>query len=285
MEYDTITQVPDTMDYLHDSIADATPKPQEWQPLSLDSIFAAWQPQTPLHHQSLFTAHSLQPSHTETLPRATTDAPSWIFGVFFIIIALFSLYLNSFRVRLKGLFGSAVSLREMGYFFRDNNFKRPITIMPMMLLYAGVLAMCILYCAPARSFAMAGMRGLLNCLSLFGVLVLYFLVKNGLISMLGNIFYNSNATRLYNSNNYIYQFVACFLLLPLQLIAFYSPANRSVLITLLVIIVCFFFIMRLFRGMKLILTNATSSKFYLFYYLCIVETVPLLVLGKQFITL
>lgn len=284
MENDTLQQVVDTIDYLHSSNAAAHPS-EEWHPLSLDSIFAAYQPQELIRHQSLFTGHSLQPEHSEAIAHSVMDAPDWTFGLFVVVVVLFSLYLNSFRVRLKGLFNSTISIREMGYFFRDNNFKRPITILPMMLFYAVTLALSIFYCAHVEGYTLFGSRGLESCLTLFALLVLYFLVKIGLISMLGNIFNNDNATKLYNANNYIYQFVSCFLLLPVLLFAFYSNGNANNLVTLLLSVISFFFVIRLFRGMKLILTNATSSKFYLFYYLCILEIVPLLILGKQFITL
>ena len=130
----------------------------------------------------------------------------------------------------------------MGYFFRDNNFKRPFSIMPMMLLYAGALAMLVVFATQLQGAVRGGMHGLLNYLSFFGILVLYFLLKSGLINLLGNIFNNSNATKLYNANNFIYQFISCFLLLPLLSFAFYSSADYGTLAIMLLSIVCFFYL-------------------------------------------
>ncbi len=284
MEPHTQPLLRDSADYLHapDSIAEPF---EQWQPLSLDSVFAAYQPREVVLHPSLFTEHSLQPQHDAAIVHTEPSTPGWIFGLFVLLIALLSLYLNSFRVKLPRLFGSAVSMREMEYFYRDNNIKRPFSILPMVLFYAATLALCLFFCTETYRHSLFPAKPWANYLILFGLLTAYFLLKTGLVSLLGNIFSNMNAARLYNSNNFIYQLSACFLLLPLLLFAFYGRCEPQRWSNLLLYLVAFAFCMRFFRGIKLILTNSTSSKFYLFYYLCTLEIVPLLILGKQFIPL
>ncbi len=285
MEPHTQPILPDTADYLHASDTDASSPFEGWQPLSLDSVFAAYLPKEAVQHPSLFTEHSLQPQHDAAIANTIHHTPGWIFGLFVILIALLSLYLNSFRVQIRRLFGSAISLREMEYFYRDNNFKRPASVLPMMLFYAAAMALCLFFFADTNHIALFYAQPWANYLVLFGLLAAYFLLKNALIYLLGNIFSNLNAARLYNANNYIYQLSAAFVLLPLSLFAFYGPCEGQQWSRLLLYIVAFAFFIRFFRGIKLILTNANSSKFYLFYYLCTLEIVPLLILGKEFISL
>ena len=40
------------------------------------------------------------------------------------------------------------------------------------------------------------------------------------------------------------------------------------------------FVVRLIRGLQLILTFSKTPKFYLFYYLCILEIVPIIIIIK-----
>ncbi len=283
MEPHTQPLLRDTADYLHASDSVATPPFEGWQPLSLDSIFAAYRPKEVVQHQSLFTEHSLQPQHHTAISRNEYHTADWVFGLFALIIALLSLYLNSFRVKIQRLFGAAISLRGMEYFYRDHNFKRPFTILPMMLFYAATMALCLCYYMETYHYALFHAEPWANYLILFGLLTSFLLLKASLISLLGNIFSNVNSARLYNSNNYIYQFSTCFLLLPTLLFALFGNGEPQRWCNILLYIVSFTFCLRFLRGIKLILTNANTSKFYLFYYLCTLEIVPLLIIGKEFI--
>ena len=64
---------------------------------------------------------------------------------------------------------------------------------------------------------------------------------------------------------------------------FYLPWGNGVVLDILAGLIVVEFIVRLFRGMKLFLTQSSNAHFYLFYYLCIVEFIPILVLIKQII--
>ncbi len=283
MELNTLPPIPDTIDYLHVPKHPVDAMHDKVSPLSLDSIFAAYQPHEVVQHISLFTHHSLQPQHTTIYPRRVQATPDWIFVLLVLLIALLSLYLNSFRVQVGRLFGSTINLREMEYFYRDNNFKRYFTILPMMLFYAATIALCLFFYLEINQYTLFSLTPWATYGVLFGLITTFFLLKSTLISLLGNIFSNLNAAQLYNSNNYIYQFAACIVLIPLLLFAFYGPCHPQRWSVVLLYTIAFAFCLRFFRGIKLILTNSTTSKFYLFYYLCTLEIVPLLILGKQII--
>lgn len=272
----------DTVDYLH--AAPPMAKDDEWHPLSLDSVFSAYQPKEVPHHRSIFTGHSLQPVHQDAIPVSNNDAPSWFLGLAALVLALISIFIHNTHIQARTLIPSAFNIRDMERFYRENNFSRGITVLPMMLFYAASLALSLFAVTHNADHTLLNMHGLATCLLLFALIAAYFLLKTGFISLLGNVF-NDKVYSLYISNNYVYQFISSLLLLPLALIAFFGNIDTDITFNIIFISGSILFTMRLFRGMKLILTLSANSKFYLFYYLCILEIVPLLIIGKHFFSL
>lgn len=272
-------------------LAPDTASAVEWHPLSLDSVFAAHAPEAPLRHRSLFEEHTLAPSSNGLLARPYHDTPGWIFCLLLAMAALLSIYFNTYRLRLGNVLRSAIQKREMEYFVRDNNFRRRASILPMLLLYSGTMSLAIYRFYPS---AVNMWRGIGLCLGFFALLSTWLLLKNGLIRLLGNIFENNASAALYVANNYIYQLLASILLTPILLLSFFAPWQPALgasapwqpaVGSAIPIIVAAFFIIRTIRGMQLILTNAKSSQFYLFYYLCTLEIVPILVAWKTLISM
>ncbi|MDY5968798.1 MAG: DUF4271 domain-containing protein [Bacteroidales bacterium] len=262
-------------------LAPDTAASKEWQPLSFDSVFAAHAVTEPVRHRSLFESHTLAPTHDVPLARPSYNAPGWIFCLLLVMAALISLYFNTYRLRLGNVIRSALQKREMEHFVRDNNFRRRASILPMLLLYSGSisLAACRFYPLPTNPWHGIGLY-----LGIFALLSVWLLFKNGLIRLLGNIFENDASAALYVANNYIYQLLASILTAPIVLLSFFAPWQPATGSAIL-IAVATFFVIRTIRGMQLILTNAKNSQFYLFYYLCILEFVPLLVAWKTFISM
>ena len=67
--------------------------------------------------------------------------------------------------------------------------------------------------------------------------------------------------------------------MPFALLLFFSPLSTA-LAPIALTIVALLMIIRIIRGMIIILSSANDSKFYLFYYLCTVEIVPILIIAK-----
>ena len=111
-------------------------------------------------------------------------------------------------------------------------------------------------------------------------LIAFILLKNSFIRLLGNIFDDRAATMLYISSNNLFYFIGGLTTTPLLLLLFYISGAQDTLLKTTLIIIAIVFTIRLLRGMQLILTNSKTSKLYLFYYLCILEIIPILVMAK-----
>ena len=219
-----------------------------------DSIFQPREAMDTVFRKSLFQRHSLQVQHTDSLVRPDTAEPAWIFVTLILLTALICLY---------------GKLRKI----------RPLTL--LIMLPMGLLLVAAV-CMPIHRMALqhTGVGGYL-LLSL-GVSLLYML-RNGIFRLLGNTFENKHGVALYMTNNYFYNLMEATVTTILLYPFFYLPGAQATMLIVIGAFLAFAFVIRFVRGVKVFLTLKNSSCFYLFYYLCIVEITPILVVIKWFI--
>ena len=265
--------------YQFDTSVQTTPV-QDTNLLCLDSVLAHIEHPEPVVKKSLFKGHKLQASSLNTTPHVVHGSPGWLFGSIIVLVALISWFVNSYRFRIRDIFSAAFSVRGLNFLFRENNFTRELSLLPMSLFYFGGLAFYFFFWAQWAGVKVGGGQDWLLFLSLLGASVVFYLTRSALIRLLGSIFENSSATSLYMSNTYIYSFVGTLFVVPISLILFYAPRFQFFLAILLGVIVAILFVMRLVRGMNIMLKQTKNSRLYLFYYLCILEIVPILIAVK-----
>ena len=242
-------------------------------PGMIDSIFCAHDTAEPQTRPSLFTGHTLMPHDNTLTERPSTAAPSWIFIVLTLLTALLCLYYRVRKITLGHLLHSIVDSRAMDRMLRGNNMTRSAQHIPMCLLMVATVSLVINHIA----FSNFG-----SYLLLTAVLVFAYFARNGLMRTFGAIFDSTAAVTNYITNNYLYHLVLATVALPLLFLYFYLPDGRNTALYILAAVGVLEFLMRVVRGLKVFLTNSSSAHFYLFYYLCIVEIVPILVLIKYF---
>lgn len=237
----------------------------------IDSVFDTRPADSLRQHPSLFLQHTLAVRHDSLQARSVNTPPIWIFSFLTILTAMLCLYFRLHKLHVGTLLTSTVDSRAMDRMLRGNNMTRTSQLLPMGLLMVATLAL------PLHSLTLDGIG---NYLLLTVGLATAYLIRNILIRLLGIIFDNSAAVGIYITSNYIYHLVLASLLTPLLFLYYYLPGAHNTLLFILEIIVITEFVIRLFRGMKLFLTQSSESTIYLFYYLCTVEIVPILVLIK-----
>lgn len=237
----------------------------------IDSVFNTHPADTLRQHPSMFRQHTLTVEHDYLQPRPTTGIPAWTFVILTLLTALLCLYYRLRKLHVGDVLASTVNSRAMDRMLRGHNLTHTFQLMPMGLLMLAALAI------PLHSLTLSGFS---NYLLLVAILTAAYLVRNALMRLLGTIFDNSTAVSLYITSNYLYHLVLASLLTPLLFLYFYLPEAQDTMLYILCALVIIEFIMRAFRGMKLFLTQSSGSTFYLFYYLCTVEIVPILALIK-----
>lgn len=227
----------------------------------------------PAVRPSLFREQVLVARHTDLQPRTDTSAPVWVFGVLVALLALLTLYYRTCKLRFTTLVPLLFDSRAMDRTLRNNNLNRRIRFVPMGIL----MLFCLMLAVHQTALAKTGVGGYLL---LVAAMAAFYLLRNGLLRLLGLVFDNKTAVDLYITSNYLYHLTLASLTLPLLFLQTYLPSGQSVVLTMLAVVVVLEMIMRLFRGMKLFLTQSSGPYVYLFYYLCIVELAPVLVLIK-----
>ena len=243
-----------------------------------DTIFTPMGPVEPVLHRSLFTHHLLpvQTGHETTIQHQ--GSPGWLFVVIVLATALISLFLHHKQIHLVELLQSAIDHRAMDRMLRDANLTHNVDqapIAPLMLIPVSLV--CFYSFVPQTSNLWTNILQYL--IVLVACLAVYY-ARNGIIRFLGNAFENPEAVHTYLSSNYIYHLLYGIAATALAFFVFYTDQVGQTFLYILFGILALLFLMRFLRGMQLILTNSKTQKFYLFYYLCILEIVPIIIAAK-----
>ena len=242
--------------------------------IPLDSIFPPREVQPPAVRRSLFTHTTLPVTHDGLQARKDGTPAPWLFAILVLICASIIIYYKSHKLRIIDLLRGATDRRAMERLLRGNNLSST-SLVPMGLLTIASLGTSIFLMAMSHT-------GIIGWLLLVAGLTVAYLLRNGIIAFLGNVFEDGDATSAYIGSNYLYHMLLATATAPLLLFQAYTPGGGEAFFYVVAGLTALCLVTRLFRGLKLFLTLSRSRSFYLFYYLCIVETIPFLVLIKWF---
>ena len=240
-----------------------------------DSIHPIHETPDTVFHESIIAPHTLPVIHNNMESRTSNNSPAWIFVALLLFSALTCWIFRLRNIKLGHLLKSAIDLRAMDRLVRDCNLNRTFTMLPMGLLMVAVL------CLPIHQFLFVP-NGIPGYLALFVAVGLLYILRNWLLRLLGNTFGNRQGINQYITSNYLYHLIETTVAIAILFPYFYLPGGRTATTWILVICLCIGFLIRFFRSTKIFLTHPNGSCFYLFYYLCGVEILPILVLLKWF---
>lgn len=251
--------------------------------IDFDSILSHYEwPEIALR-KSLFTGHSMKVEHPQQ-ERLDNQGIGWVFGTIVFAVLCIGIFLARTRLKLVEAVSSAFSLRSMARTLREHNIVKISTLIPGGLIYMIEFALLGFYFGGEHIASSLSTSAYTAYLIILAACMGGYLLRLGTISLLGNIFQNNAAIGLYNTTSFLLHLVGSVGMAPLLLLLyFYEPLSNIALWTAL-IFAAILFIIRLIRGLQLILTHSTNSRIYLFYYLCIVEIVPFLIAWKLIIS-
>ncbi len=241
-----------------------------------DSIYPVHEMPDTIYRQSMFTDHLLQVDHTTLQPRENRSAPTWVFFILLLIVGLQCLYFRIRKLRMLNLLKAAGDIRALDRLKRDSNLNFNYLWLPMGMLMVSPIVLL------SQSMLLPD-TGLLVNLAITAAAVLFYILRNRLFRFLGNIFDNKQGVSLYIASNYVYHQLEGIFVVVMLFLFFYLPGAKMVMLYIILVFLIFAFLIRFVRGMKVFLTHPNGSNFYLFYYLCIVEIAPVLVVIKWFL--
>lgn len=281
-QFDTIQPVIATTDTLTDTLNVATTDSLAEMPhidCILDSLFVPMDSvPAPVVRKSLFTHHQLAVQNSHETMIHHQASPGWLLGFIILSLCTICLFLRSKQIHIIDLLTSAIDHRAMDRMLRDTNMTHATDQAPIALIMLLPTTLIGYYCIDTHISSTW-----LNILQYLGVYAcacgIYFL-RNGLIRLIGVAFNNPDSVHLYLSNNYVFHLLYAIVAAAMAFFVFYTSTAGRIFLFIAIGIIGLLFTIRLLRGMQLILTNSKTSKLYLFYYLCILEIIPIIVIAK-----
>ena len=244
-----------------------------------DSIFRAPEQGDRAQHHSLFYSQSIRSRQMDPRPRMGDNGEGNVFIVALVLVILLCIAMRIKNIRMKQVVLSAVSQRHANVLMRNCNIKDDKPLIPVSLIYYATLAIYG-YVATKKLYDFSLTQNPWMDIGLYsaGTIVLG-LVRYTLMRLLGGICAENSTIQVYIINTGIFQMLASALLLPLVVFGFYTSASEFI-VWFCAGIVALIFAVRLIRGLGIILNTSGDTKVYLFYYLCIIEIVPILIFVK-----
>jgi hypothetical protein len=238
-------------------------------------------PDSTVWRKSIFTGHQLKPQHHDVIPIKSTSY-DWISIVLIFCLIIYTRILLNSRKRLEQIVKSAVFNRSVNQMIRDGNILGEQISFFLHLIFLPAIALFFYRIAIYFGFHIhSTWNSVLFFGQILGGLTIFYFLKMIVIRMIGNIFKNQQASNLHLINNLVFNSLIGLYLIPLLFICFYAPQGwESFTLYLTMGITTLVMVFRFIR--ILIIGSGTSgySGIYLFLYLCTVEIVPYLIVGK-----
>ena len=247
-----------------------------------DSIFTPLEKAEPVIRKSIFTHHQLAVEHHHEINIVHEGSPGWFLGFIALSIFFICTYLRHKQISLVTLLQSAIDHRAMDRMLRDTNLTHAIdqSIIALLMLVPVTLVGYYYFFQHSSNMWM----DMLHYLALLAASIAIYYTRNGIFRVIGNAFNNGASVHVYLSSNYIYHLLYAIVAATLAFFVCYTDSVGTVFFYITAGVIGLLSLIRLIRGLKLILTFSKTPKVYLFYYLCILEIIPIIIIIKVVIS-
>jgi len=234
------------------------------------------------HTQKVFAEKEGKPLQRKTdhlLFNKSVADTDWMVGVVIFVGLLFAWIRMIYGKYIGMLMQSAVNFFTARRVYEEANMVRGRVFLLLNIIFFINIGVFAQQCAGLFDFKLDNTSGFVQ----FGIFSLsffaFYLIKTIILKILDFIF-DTRAFGAYNFNIYLYNKVYGLILLPfIAVIPFVSENLVEKLVWVGMAIFVLFYIFTLFRGLRICIKNRVSI-FYLFFYLCALEILPLLTIYK-----
>ena len=203
------------------------------------------------------------------IEREVNPTYGWVFGLIFISILIYSIFIKAFYSKIKLIFKGVYS---------------NITVFSISILLFVPIFSLLIY-APLSYYNYLSYSPINSHFGTYLLIVLvaltFFLIKYVLIYFFGLLFRLEALCSKYNFNHTLFFITDGLVLIPFVFLFYFLPNNLQFSILIASIIaISILFLFRLLRGFALVFKNTKASQFYLFVYLCTVEFLPIIIIYK-----
>ena len=231
------------------------------------------------HAQSFFTSHQMKTQDIQPVPFKKYQ-PDWILGILLLCFMLLAWVQIFYHRRFRQILMVPYSKRFLSQLIRDGDlFSERISLVTGFIYF--VTTSLFLYQISELLLVKDAAR-LIQGFSLFTMigifLLVFWILKIGLILLLSFIFRTSQTSREYILDILIFNILTGIFLLPLLVFTVYLKCVIFLWICMTIFALFFFF--RLIRGFLIGISMTKFSSVFLFVYLCTLEILPVVVMIK-----
>lgn len=226
-----------------------------------------------VERKSLFKEKTFVNKSFNIINRPNNYSEGWIYGIIMFVTVLYLILIKIFSNKIgqviKGTFNQATLL--------------------ILVIFLFVPTITLLCYAPISQYNYFSYFPIVSKFGIYMIILLgvvaFCLAKYLLIFFFGVLFRTKSICSQYNSNQFGFYLIDGIILIPFLFLYYYLPSNTENTILLIsLIVICILLLIRLIKGLLLVLNETKFSKFYLFFYLCTVEFLPLIIIYKFLIS-
>lgn len=260
---DTVAVSPDTVAL---AIADTT----------ADSVTIAPAPKVFVEKEGKPVAHRKFDGISLNKSIADTD---WMIGMVIASCVIFAWTRMIYGKYIHILMQSAVNFFTARRAYEESNAVLGRVFFILNILFFINIGMFTTQCVNLYGISTGDVSGFMQFVMFTAAFMAFYLAKTIVLKIL-NFIFDTTAFGAYNFNIYLYNKVYGLLLLPLIAVIPFVPDSLSEKLMWIGLgLFVLFYVITLFRGLRICLKNRVSI-FYLFFYLCALEILPLLTIYK-----
>jgi len=197
-----------------------------------------------------------------------------IFVLLTISFLLIAVLRASYWKHAKLLFMGVFAQRYANQYLREENaFTERVNFITFLLMTIN-FSLILLKFVPKTS--------LLEVVFLIGSVMLFFILKIGVMLFCGKIFMMQDVAKLGVFFSFLFDRVLGIFIFPLGVMLYFFTFEITITLFIVISIVCaLLLLLKLFWLWKIGTNSFGFSQFYIFLYLCILEISPLLLLGES----
>jgi hypothetical protein len=218
-----------------------------------------------------------QTNDIKSLAEKTKESPRFLFLFLIIGCAILAIVLNINRKSIILIYKSLYNENILKLFYREESIKpSSFTILMYLIFFINLAAFIYLYILPHN-----GPTGILTYSAIMGIIILIYIIRHSSLAVLGRIFSIVKSTDLYSFTIMIFNHFIGLVLLPINFLLAFGPANfKPAIMTFTIVFLSGIYILRLIRGIFIVSNYFSDRLFQIIVYLCAFEIAPTLILVK-----
>ncbi|MFO7977483.1 MAG: DUF4271 domain-containing protein [Bacteroidales bacterium] len=225
--------------------------------------------------------HYLPAANLEPHIFEQTSRNDWVAWILFLSLGALALAQFLFSARMQQYFKASWGMRFFNQMERDGSFFNEALTYLLLFNYLSAMALLIIYTVSfltGKSMILPHWHPALFFLLIFGLLILFYVIKGVVTSFIAWIFKTQNANSIYLKNVYLLNQITGIMVLPLVAYSIFNSTPGGLIVAWALIVLAG--IVKVSRNMIIGHKQAGFSPYYIILYLCAVELAPLLIMIK-----